>query len=217
MRTKFLKYTLIISFILAACSCSQVDNIIIEEPLKVSTIGDSRFVCCGADVLRKELDSLGTYNIVGSLTDSQGYEHDAIGGDTTENVLNRLINVPEADVYVIHLGTNDLKSIMNESKANMVTIIETLLSRGGKVLFAKQVERNDHNLEFPFTNKHYELDSYVIDYFNNNPDFDYVDLRLALLNEDESFNWSLYADHVHPNEEGAKLMALAIHNKLKKY
>ena len=217
MRTKFLKYTIIIAVIIAACSCSQSDDVIIKEPIKVSTIGDSRFVCCGADILRKELDSLGTYDIVGSFTDAQGYKHDAKGGDTSEDVLNRLINVPEADVYVIHLGTNDPAIIMDESKANMIAIIETLLNRGGKVLFANQVERNDHNLQFPFTNKHYELDSYVIDYFINNPSFDYVDLRIALLNDDESFNWSLYSDPVHPNEEGAKLMALAIHNKLKNY
>lgn len=187
-----------------------------KEIKTISTIGDSRFVCCGSGNVRNELSKLGDYEFVGNLTDVYGLNHDAIGGNNTFQLLERYESAPNADLYIIHFGTNDPKEWMNDSIENMKTVVQHLLDRGSIVLYAYQTERNRDNVEFPFTQKHYDLDSAIHEYFDSNENFFTVDLRTPLLNADGSFDWGLYFDFVHPNELGGELMAAAIYESITK-
>tara|TARA_R110002072_G_scaffold3404_1_gene24952 strand:+ start:256 stop:909 length:654 start_codon:yes stop_codon:yes gene_type:complete len=185
-----------------------------KEIKTISTIGDSRFVCCGSGNVRNELSKLGDYEFVGNLVDTYGLNHDAIGGNNTFDLLERYENIPTADLYVIHYGTNDPEKWMHDSIENMKIVVQHLLDKGSLVLYAYQTERNDDATKFTFTDKHYELDSAIHDYFRGNDNFYTVDLRDPLLNSDGSFNWHLYSDFVHPNEVGGELMAKAIHEAI---
>lgn len=147
---------------------------------------------------------------VGSLKDSYGYNHDAIGGDGSPELMARYDDIPDADVYVILFGTNDLwMNNIDLAFETLSFIVVDKLSKGAKVFYCKQTPRDDDADIL-----HIELDEAMYNKFNGEDGFDIIDLRNPLLNKDGSFNPSLYKDHVHPNNEGGRIMGRVIANKI---
>ena len=185
---------------------------IVVEVTKVSTIGDSRFISYGGSVVRKSIDKNSSNNLlfVGSLQDSYGYNHDAVGGDGSSQLMERYDDIPNADIYVILFGTNDLW--MNDIQVPFETlsfIVNDKLSQGAKVYYCKQTPRDDYRDAY-----HVELDEAMYNEFDGVDGFYTIDLRTPLLNIDGTFNYKLYDDHVHPNNEGGKIMGREIANKI---
>ncbi len=178
----------------------------------VSTIGDSRFISSGGSLVRKAIKKNSSNNLifVGSLKDKYGFSHDAVGGDGSPELMDRYDSIPPADIYVILFGTNDgWTGSIDLSLETISFITNDKLSQGSKVYYCKQTPRNDNG-----QNYHDELDEAVINTFMGVENFKVIDLRNPLLNEDGTFNQSLYSDHVHPNNDGGKIMGKEIANKI---
>lgn len=191
---------------------SKGDFPIIGEFTKVSTIGDSRFISYGGSILRKAIKKNSSNNLlfVGSLQDSYGYNHDAVGGDGSIELMARYDDIPDADVYVILFGTNDLWMDSIELPFETLSfIVNDKLSQGAKVYYCKQTPRDDYRDAY-----HIELDEAMVNEFSGVNGFDVIDLRTPLLNKNGTFNPSLYDDHVHPNNDGGKIMGREIANKI---
>lgn len=47
------------------------------------------------------------YDYVGNIEDKYGFMHDGVGGNGTQDIINRLPSIPYADAYCILAGTND--------------------------------------------------------------------------------------------------------------
>lgn len=191
---------------------SRVDEFQGLGATKVSTIGDSRFISYGGSEVRRSIDK-NAYNdlyFVGSLQDSYGYSHDAVGGDGSPQLLERYDDIPNADIYVILFGTNDLwMESIDVPFETLSFIISNKISKGSKVYYCKQTPRDDYRDAY-----HIELDEAIINEFDGVKGFEYIDLRTPLLNLDGTFNHNLYDDHVHPNNEGGKIMGQVIANKI---
>jgi lysophospholipase L1-like esterase len=123
---------------------------IVEAPFiqkgtkRVCTIGDSQTWLFYGQFYRSYWSNLNyNLNFVGSRTDSNGFGHEGEGGNSTQQVIDRLHRIPEADLYILLIGTNDrlqdisptqsvqnIKHIVNfikgkhqESKVNILTIL----------------------------------------------------------------------------------------------
>jgi lysophospholipase L1-like esterase len=180
-----------------------------NEPLKISTIGDSRFSWSYGDDLRLYMDLEGDFEFVGSRVDSNGYNHDSVGGDNSQDLLDRFHLIPtNADVYVIMFGTND--SWRPSTQIPFVTLkyVISELLKNGNVLYVEQSPRTDLGDNFCV-----ELDNRVISEFNGVDGFDYVDVRSEFIQQGE-VNTNLLMDHVHPNEQGIKVIAKTVANKI---
>lgn len=188
---------------------SQEFPIEIGEVFKVSTIGDSRFISHGGAILRKAIEKNSEKDLlfVGSMEDKYGYSHDAKGGDNSQDLMDRYYDIPDADLYVIMFGTNDGSNWSNEN--TLTLLISDKLSQGKKVYYCIQTPRYDGG-----DNQHVLQDAFMIDYFQGVEGFEVVDLRTPMFNEDGDINDDLYHDHVHPNNDGTKVMGREIANKI---
>jgi lysophospholipase L1-like esterase len=205
MKKSILILTAIILF-----NCSEDTSVIdTKEPIKVSTIGDSRFSWSFGDDLRLYMDLEGEYDFIGSKVDSNGFKHDSNGGDNSQDLLDRFHLIPNnADVYVIMFGTND--SWRPSTQIPFVTLkyVITELLKNGDVLYVEQSPRTDSGDEFCV-----ELDNRIINEFKDVKGFDFVDVRSKFIN-DGNVNTDLLIDHVHPSEEGIRIIAQTIANKI---
>lgn len=208
-----MKKTILILTTLVFFNCSQKEEIILdtveETTPKVSTIGDSRFSWSYGDDLRLHMDSLGDFEFIGSKVDSNGYSHDSVGGDNSQDLLDRFHLIPtNADIYVIMFGTND--SWRPSTQIPFVTLkyVITELLKNGNVLYVEQSPRTDLGDNFCV-----ELDNRIIEEFRGVSGFDYVDVRSKFIN-DGNLNTDLLIDHVHPSEEGIRIIAETIANKI---
>ena len=196
------KLLLLSALLIFACSSD-------DTPLKVSTIGDSRFSWSYGDDLRMHMNSKGDFEFIGSLIDNNGFHHDSKGGDNSQGLLDRLHLIPTtADVYVIMFGTND--SWRPSTQIPFVTlkhVINTLL-KYGDILYLKQSPRADAREAFCI-----ELDSMIVNEFKVIKGFDYMDVRSKFM-VDDSLNTDLLIDHVHPSENGIKTIAEIVAKKL---
>ena len=188
---------------------SQEFPIEIGEVFKVSTIGDSRFISGGGAILRKAIEKNSEKDLlfVGSMEDRYGYSHDAKGGDNSQDLMDRYYDIPDADLYVIMFGTNDGSNWSNEN--TLTFLISDKLSQGKKVYYCIQTPRYDGG-----DNQHVLQDAFMIDYFQGVEGFEIIDLRTPMFNEYGDINDDLYQDHVHPNNDGAKVMGREIANKI---
>lgn len=210
------KILIIIAIALSGCSNTQVNTfeqvLKQQQPITVSTIGDSRFISFGGSVIRKAINDKVITNVsfVGSLQDDYGFNHDAVGGDNSSQLMERYNNIPQADIYVILFGTNDLwREDIAVPLQTLTFIIQDKLSEGSKVFYCKQTPRNDYKDAY-----HIELDQAVIKRFGNIENFTAVDTRTPLLYRNGVFNTSLYDDHVHPNNKGGEIIGQTIANQI---
>lgn len=194
-------------------NCSDRDEFTLgseeKTTLKVSTIGDSRFSWSYGDDLRLYMDYLGDFEFIGSKVDSNGYSHDSVGGDNSQDLLDRFHLIPtNANIYVIMFGTND--SWRPSTQIPFVTLkyVITELLKNGDVLYIEQSPRTDSGDSFCV-----ELDNRIIDEFRGVSGFDYVDIRSRFI-KDGAIETSLLIDHVHPSEEGVKIIAEEIVKKI---
>lgn len=199
--------------ILTLFNCSQKEELILDSTekttLKVSTIGDSRFSWSYGEDLRLHMSFLGDFEFIGSRVDSNGYSHDSVGGDNSQDLLDRLHLIPtNGDVYVIMFGTND--SWRPSTQIPFVTLkyVISELLKSGDVLYVEQSPRTDLGDSFCV-----ELDNRIIEEFRGVSGFDYVSVRSSFVSGDD-INTSLLIDHVHPSEEGIITIAEIIANKI---
>ena len=198
-------------FLLCA-SCTQEEFFdtleIIPTPPQVqtvSTIGDSRFVSHGSSKLRYYIDqkSKNRFTFVGSLTDQYDYGHDAVGGHNSQDLINRYDDIPLADIYVIMFGTNDRD--LQTSINSISFIITEKLAQGSKVFYCAEIPRTDGG-----DGNHIARTEIITQMFQDTPGFEIIDLRSPMLNADGSINLNLYHEHVHNNDQGARVMAAYI-------
>lgn len=62
------------------------------------------------------------YFFVGSNRDVFGYPHEGEGGNHTKDVVNRLSEIPLADVYTVLLGTNDYNGGVKNAFDNLLLL-----------------------------------------------------------------------------------------------
>lgn len=171
----------------------------------VSTIGDSRFISHGSSKLRYYINhkAKNRFTFVGSLTDQYNFGHDAVGGSNSQHLMNRYDDIPLADIYVIMFGTND--NDLQTSVDTISFIITQKLAQGSKVFYCAEIPRDDHG-----DGNHIARTEIITQMFQGTPGFEIIDLRSPMLNADQSINLNLYHDHVHNNDQGARVMAAHI-------
>ena len=171
----------------------------------VSTIGDSRFISHGSSKLRYYINhkAKNRFTFVGSLTDKYNFGHDAVGGSNSQNLMNRYDDIPLADIYVIMFGTND--NDLQTSVDTISFIITHKLAQGSKVFYCAEIPRDDHG-----DGNHIARTEIITQMFEGTPGFEIIDLRTPMLNADLSINLNYYSDHVHNNDQGARVMAAQI-------
>ncbi len=96
-------------------------------------IGDSIYVWKNAGQLRSLMRESGLpYDFIGNNTDTMGYQHSAVAGDTTWGVINRLATIPFSDSYNILIGINDyslLSTVPVDAFNNILRIVQILKSK----------------------------------------------------------------------------------------
>ena len=190
------------------------EEIIIPTPPPVqtlSTIGDSRFISHGSSKLRYYINhkAKNRFVFVGSLTDQYNFGHDAVGGSNSQNLMDRYDDIPLADIYVIMFGTNDRD--LQTSVDTISFIITQKLAQGSKVFYCAEIPRTDNG-----DGNHIARTEIITEMFEGTPGFEIIDLRTPMLNRDGSINLDYYHDHVHNNDQGARVMAAQIAIAIKK-
>ena len=111
----------------------------------LDTIGDSitwwqqgRFFRC----LMRDAGLM--YDFRGSHYDVFGFGHDGLGGNTSQNVLDRMNEIPVQDAYFLLIGTND-RIEPQETVNNIIQIVLQLKEKSpcAKVYFSTLLPRND--------------------------------------------------------------------------
>lgn len=114
---------------------------------KLCTIGDSiswaGFGGCFRNLLR---DKGLQYDFIGEFIDTFGFEHSAISGQSTVDLLNRLNYIPTADSYHILLGTVDDGTAI-EVHNNLMAIASYLKNRNSdaKINICSLLPRTDNS------------------------------------------------------------------------
>lgn len=91
--------------------------------ISICTVGDSQTWWSQGKYLRKFMNDLNSdYFFVGSNRDVFGYPHEGEGGNHTKDVVNRLSEIPLADVYTVLLGTNDYNGGVKNAFDNLLLL-----------------------------------------------------------------------------------------------
>ncbi len=96
----------------------------------IDTIGDSLTWLLEGNKLRCLLDEKGIYyDFVGFNLDKYGYRHDGHGGDTSDEVINRMNIIPKSDAYFLLIGVNDISQTAQYSYDNINKIAQSLYEK----------------------------------------------------------------------------------------
>ncbi|WP_160149839.1 SGNH/GDSL hydrolase family protein [Legionella beliardensis] len=115
----------------------------------IDTIGDSLTWVRNGRFLRCLMRDQGLpYDFKGSHTDTFGFEHDGEGGDTTQDVLKRINQIPITDAYFLLIGTND-RIPPQETVNNIIQIAKGLhtKNRNAKIYISTLLPRSDDYFE----------------------------------------------------------------------
>lgn len=113
----------------------------IEEvyvPLKVikgpslMTIGDQFLIENEAKYFKKDLLNIYPVNFKGSYFDVFNFQHEAIIGNTSSNIIKQVQSIESADFYVLMYGFNDDLDSLPEFKSNTLKILKTLKTKTDK-------------------------------------------------------------------------------------
>jgi len=167
-----------------------------------------------------------TLEFLGNNTDGSGYQHDGVGGDTTEDVWNRIdgyINsdgvkvgpIPVCDITILHVGGNDLLQMKlwpKDIAANVLKIANRLTDRGSKVYIGTVLPAHDVKWKLQW-NQYIAL----INYHIKEGLKEQANCRLNLVDHWSAFTsavnsgtyleYELYADAVHPSKTGYIVLA----------
>lgn len=97
--------------------------------IRFSTIGDSQTRYSKGQSLRKLISekTSGNLKFVGTRQDVYGFFHSGEGGDRSIDVINRMEDIPVADIYSVFIGTNDWrKNNHEETFQNILEILAAL-------------------------------------------------------------------------------------------
>lgn len=101
----------------------------------IDTIGDSITWNNNGAKLRCMLAGKGVrYDYVGSFVDPFGYRHDGHGGDTTQDVIDRMGSIPFSDSYFVLIGVNEGGSSARHTFINIQKIAEMLHEKNSNAL-----------------------------------------------------------------------------------
>lgn len=177
-----------------------------EGDIKICTIGDSQTWWGNASALRKNMHDLAPeFSFTGSNTDIYNFQHEGEGGNSTQQVINRIEKTPYADYYTLLIGTNDWKKDIEEVTQNIIYIITFLNEKypSAKVIYVDPLPTV--NSERESFNKN--LSKKVQSRIGNKQQVLFCPLGTEMrLNK----NWEkdyLTNDGLHPNTIGVQFMA----------
>ena len=176
----------------------------------IDTIGDSITWWTYGRFLRCYMRDQGLmYDFKGSHTDIFGFQHDGDGGNTTQNVLDRMESIPSSDAYFVLIGTND-RINPEETFDNIVTISELLKQKNpcARIYISTLLPRNDS-----YNTRNQEINNYLRDYSQWCSGCTLIDLGAYFYGLS---NWASYlmADGLHPNDAGYQKIALYLAPRL---
>lgn len=145
-----------------------------------------------------------------------GIRNFGFGWDRVENVLWRIyhdeLNGFNAGQIVVMLGTNNLfLNNDNEIIAGLEFVVRAIKTRqphAGIVMIGLFPRRQNEERVFKF--------NLLLSQLAGMQNVDFIDVGSVLLNNKGKINESLFLDGLHPNEDGYKLLAPAIRDKLLK-
>lgn len=186
-----------------------------EGSKTVCTIGDSKTWWNKGEYYRKFLNqAIPDFVFIGSRTDIYGYGHEGEGGNSTLDVLKRMKYIPQADIYIIMIGTNDRKDAVYPVKTveNIEAILAALKAkRPGCSIYLLSItpcvdtKRDNYNQEINrMLRSKCECERKGV----------------TILDSDSMFrarqDWSNYLiDGLHPNEKGYHLLVELISARIK--
>ena len=177
--------------------------------IKICTIGDSQTWWSSASLLRQEIKALDSnYYFSGSNTDIYGYPHEGEGGNSTQDVLQRIDKIPQADFYTLLIGTNDWKKDISKAEKNILEITNTILSKypSSKVIYltplpTTNIKRDEFNQK---------LAKRIENSITKNPKFLKLSIGEKMRKNKDGFQSYLSKDGLHPNKKGVEFMAKEI-------
>lgn len=114
------------------------------EAATVCTVGDS--ITAAGKRMRTSLknDYHTDWTYVGDRFDGTWY-HDGVAGDTTLNVLQRFDTIPQCDIALVLIGTNDWTGYLtvDQTLANLQRIVDRFAERGTQVYLMRLLPRFD--------------------------------------------------------------------------
>lgn len=187
--------------------------------MKLICIGDSQTFCLGLHRADKWSTLLG---------ENTGWEviNAGINGDTSGGVLARLrpdVIDKKPDIVLVMCGGNDfiMGADMGTVKANTMAIVQQCLAAGIKVVIASELmlypelvsEEYNRIADFHVVNERMrEITAWYPDFCNAFPGVSYINLQKLYL-EETGGSAEYSADGLHPNKEGAKIIAKILTNE----
>jgi len=182
--------------------------------MTLCTIGDSQTWWGDAQNMRRYInDSLDDLIFIGSHTDIYGYGHEGEGGNSTNQLLKRMHNLPKVDYYTLLIGTNDWKKNIDTAYSNIIKLVKYIsdFNPDSRIIYLTPI---------PTTNK--ERDSFNLrlseklqDRLENMNQVEILDLANEMR---KNGNWRsdyLSNDGLHQNIEGVKFMADRISERIR--
>lgn len=176
----------------------------------ITTIGDSQTIYLQAQHIRRKLNDIMPELIFnGRFSDKFGYNHEAIGGRNSAEVLKDIDGVGKADYYTILLGTNDWKSKIpiDASLENLKTIMETLLNKyeNSNILYLTPLpttnrKRDDFNKS---------LSEMVVQYSDRNERIHVINFG-EIIRKEENWEEYLHRDGLHQSHKSVDVMVKII-------
>ncbi|WP_299363771.1 SGNH/GDSL hydrolase family protein [Winogradskyella sp.] len=178
--------------------------------IRLCTVGDSQTWWGNGRFLRKLINKQKeNFIFVGSNQDVFGYYHEGEGGNHTKDVVNRIDDIPVADIYTLLLGTNDFKENVEKSLENLGIIVQKLKEKNDKAIVYyitplpttdKKRDNFNNRLKTMFLEKHQN-------------EIELIDIGTYFRKMD---NWKqFFPDGLHLSKKGYDLMANYLATEIK--
>lgn len=142
------------------------------------------------------------FDFSGSQTDIYGFGHDGAGGNTTQNILDRMQSIPVSDAYYVLAGTND-RITPQETFDNLVEISQQLKSKNqcARIYIATLLPRVGE-----FNQRNQQINALIKSYQGWCAGCSVIDIGGYLYTQT---NWVslMMPDGLHPTEQGYNVIA----------
>lgn len=211
MRIIFFIFMFFCQNINAGTSCNSYEkerNKIDKFGSYIVTIGDSITWYLDGKYLRCLLrDNKFQYDYKGNNEDEFGFKHDGYGGDSSQDILNKVNKITHANAYFLLIGTNDICTA-EQTIINIESIAKHILSNNidAKFYISTLLPRIDIE-----ANERIQMINKLL--LNKN----FYDDRIKVIDIGGAFysipNWKLMMrDVAHPNKDGYIRLSLLIKN-----